>query len=363
MELVLVEVRHPRGHRGHDEADGGHADQRVAHGGDAQNGAAVLAQAADHVADEAPEAVREEGRPFLVGQLHLRTVSDVGPIGRAAARLGQAPAEVRHQQAGEERDEEGDAPAVAMEERSDGAADGQAHAEPDIAQALLDGEGLPAPFRPVVVGDDAAARGVGHGLAEAERGPDHHEQAEGRGRDQTAQGADDRPGHDGDGHGPGPVPAVGQVAGGERDDAIDEDEGGEEHADGGIAHPERRLDLVAAAPDDVLVHPVDEEGEPDHPHGPVRDEHAPGPRRRRGRRRLPRHAVGPGARRWTPRFCRAHESSAAFTVCLPPRVGSPPSGVHAPAPGVYPAGRAMDFFSRKDSRPSGPNSRPMPDSL
>ncbi len=33
------------------------------------------------------------------------------------------------------------------------------------------------------------------------------------------------------------------------------------------------------------------------------------------------------------------------------------------APGVYPAGRAIDFISRKLSRPSGPNSRPTPDSL
>ncbi len=32
-------------------------------------------------------------------------------------------------------------------------------------------------------------------------------------------------------------------------------------------------------------------------------------------------------------------------------------------PGVYPAGRAIDFISKKASRPSGPNSRPTPDSL
>ena len=31
--------------------------------------------------------------------------------------------------------------------------------------------------------------------------------------------------------------------------------------------------------------------------------------------------------------------------------------------GLKPAGRLMDFFSRNSSRPSGPNSRPMPDSL
>lgn len=31
--------------------------------------------------------------------------------------------------------------------------------------------------------------------------------------------------------------------------------------------------------------------------------------------------------------------------------------------GVQPPGRAIDFFSRKVSSPSGPNSRPMPDSL
>jgi hypothetical protein len=31
--------------------------------------------------------------------------------------------------------------------------------------------------------------------------------------------------------------------------------------------------------------------------------------------------------------------------------------------GVYPAGKLMTFFSRKSSRPSSPNSRPMPDDL
>ena len=66
-----------------------------------------------------------------------------------------------------------------MEERAERAADGQAHAEADVAQALLDGERLAASLGPVEVGDDAAARGIGDGLAEAERGPDHHQEAEG----------------------------------------------------------------------------------------------------------------------------------------------------------------------------------------
>ena len=39
------------------------------------------------------------------------------------------------------------------------------------------------------------------------------------------------------------------------------------------------------------------------------------------------------------------------------------SQLGAPQPGVYPAGRAIDFFSRKVSKPFGPNSRPTPDSL
>ena len=68
---------------------------------------------------------------------------------------------------------------MAVEERADGAADGQTHAQADVAQALLDGERLAPALGPVVVGDHAAARRVGHRLAEAQRGADHHQQAEG----------------------------------------------------------------------------------------------------------------------------------------------------------------------------------------
>jgi len=43
-----------------------------------------------------------------------------------------------------------------------------------------------------------------------------------------------------------------------------------------------------------------------------------------------------------------------------PRLGA---GRAAQSEGVKPAGRLIDFFSRNSSSPSGPNSRPMPDSL
>ena len=290
------------------------------------------------------------------GQLHLVAAGNVGPVRRPAARLGQTPAEVGDEEPGEERDEEGDPPALAVEERADGATDGQAHAQADVAQALLNGEGLPAALGPVVVGDDAAARGVGDRLTEAERGADQHQQAEGRRGHQPAQGADDGPQHDGHRHGAGPVPAVGQVAGRHRDDPVDQDEGREQQPDGGVAHAEGRLDLVAAAPDDVLVHPVDEQGEPHHPHGPVADDHAPGgggPAAAIGPRRVVELIRDP----W--RLCCAHDRPAA---CRSPEPAAP-LVVESYVPGVYPAGRAIDFISRKPSRPSGPNSRPTPDSL
>jgi len=43
-----------------------------------------------------------------------------------------------------------------------------------------------------------------------------------------------------------------------------------------------------------------------------------------------------------------------------PRLGA---GRATQSEGVKPAGRLIDFFSRNSSSPSGPNSRPMPDSL
>jgi hypothetical protein len=46
-----------------------------------------------------------------------------------------------------------------------------------------------------------------------------------------------------------------------------------------------------------------------------------------------------------------------------PLSGPPSSALFAQELGVKPAGRAMDFISKKLSSPSGPNSRPTPDSL
>ena len=93
-------------------------------------------------AEEAPETVREQRRPVALGQLHLVAVRDVGPVRRAAARARAAASRSTRRGAGEERDEEGDTPALAVEERAEDATDGQAHAEADVAQALLNGERL-----------------------------------------------------------------------------------------------------------------------------------------------------------------------------------------------------------------------------
>ncbi len=54
-------------------------------------------------------------------------------------------------------------------------------------------------------------------------------------------------------------------------------------------------------------------------------------------------------------------SAVLTTGSSPAARRSPPSGPQPP--GVYPAGSPIDFISKKLSRPSGPNSRPTPDSL
>ena len=76
----------------------------------------------------------------------------------------------------------------------------------------------------------------------------------------------------------------------------------------------------------------------------------PGPDRRPGRQTVVSGACA------VPTTARAHDR---------PRRPVVRRSLPFPAydPGVYPAGRAIDFISRKPSRPSGPNSRPTPDSL
>ena len=59
-ELVLVEARHPRADRGHDEADGRHADERVAQRRDVQDHPHVAVEARDHLLGEDLDAVGEQ---------------------------------------------------------------------------------------------------------------------------------------------------------------------------------------------------------------------------------------------------------------------------------------------------------------
>ena len=125
-ELVLVEARHPRADRGHDEADRRHADQRVAQRRDVHDHPHVAVEPRDHLLGEHLHPVREQRLELLVGDLHLVALRHVRPVGRAAARLGQAPAHPGHDEARDDGDEEGHAPALAVEERAERAADHQA---------------------------------------------------------------------------------------------------------------------------------------------------------------------------------------------------------------------------------------------
>ena len=79
VQLVLVEVRHPGGDRGDDEADRRHADQRVAHRRDAQNRADVLAQPVGHVGQEMPRTPREEWGRVPAAASSISSVPARGP--------------------------------------------------------------------------------------------------------------------------------------------------------------------------------------------------------------------------------------------------------------------------------------------
>ena len=109
---------------------------------------------------------------------------------------------------------------------------------------------------------------------------DEHGEVEGRRSqrgepDHTTTVPPDRPGAD---------PAVGQVAGGDRDEPVDEERARQQHADGEVADAELLLERRDHAADDVLVDLVHEDDEPEHPHRLGEDREAP--------------AAGAGCRPW-----------------------------------------------------------------
>lgn len=269
-----MKAREPRADARHREHQRGHADERVTHRRDRPDHAEVLAQAADHVAEERSPPVLEQRHLLGLAPLVDTERELVGVVVRWFA---QAVGEHRDEQPGDPHHEEGPTP---TERCGDAAADRDTETGTGEAHDLLVREDLAALVRGVVVRQQARRTGFGHGLTEPEQRPQAEQLREvRRGR---RDHRDRAPRHHRVSDRARAVPAVGEVAGGHGDEPVDDDERREQQAEPEVVDVERVLDLVRGAPHDVLVDLVEHDHEPEHPHRPRSDPAADG---RRGRRR------------------------------------------------------------------------------
>ena len=264
---ALVELREPRA----DARDGEHqradADERVAQRRDLPDRAEVVAQPADHVADELAEAGLEQLDVLDFGVVVRGARVDVHAIAGAALRFLQRVREARDDEARRADDEERGPPS---ELRADRAAERDAEPEPDEHHHLLVREDAAAPAGRVVVGEQARRRRFGDRLPEAEQRARYRRASpklvRGRG-----QHRDEAPAHDRVTDGAAAVPPVGEVARGHGDEPVHEDERRQQHADLRVVDVEVVLDLADDAAHDVLVDLVDHDHHAEDPHGPARD--------------------------------------------------------------------------------------------